>query len=122
MNQHSSIFRETARLEPTAPPAAAAATATATTTAAVPVTPAAATAAPYGTVTPAAARARQLAERMRASLAAAGFEVERDFPSLRGDITVSNEPFLTLGRLTPAVTEHLVAALTNSREEAVAAA
>lgn len=109
MNQHSSIFRETARPEPTASSA---------TTAAAPT---AAAAAPYGTITPAAVRARQLAERMRASLAAAGFEVERDFPSLRGDITVSDEPFLTLGRLTPAVTEHLVAALTNTLE-AVAAA
>jgi hypothetical protein len=71
--------------------------------------------APYGTVTPAAERARQLADRLRESLAAAGFEVERDFPSLRGDITVSNEPFLTLGRLRPDVSEHLVAALANAR-------
>lgn len=86
MNQQSSIYREPARPEPPAQ-------------------------APYGTVTPAAARARQLAERMRASLAAAGFEVDRDFPSLRGDTTVADEPFLTLGRLTPAVTEHLAEAL-----------
>lgn len=109
MNQHSSIFRETARPESAASPAAATGAA------------AGSGAVPYGTVTPAAARARELAERMRASLTAAGFEVERDFPSLRGDTTVSGEPFLTLGRLTPAVTEHLVAALTDT-PEAVAAA
>jgi len=70
------------------------------------------TSAPYGTVTDSTERARRLAERMRASLAAAGFEVERDFPSLRGDTTASDEPFLTLGRLTPDVTEHLAAVLT----------
>jgi hypothetical protein len=70
------------------------------------------TPAPYGTVTDSTERARRLAERMRASLTAAGFEVERDFPSLRGDTTVCDEPFLTLGRLTPDVTEHLAAALT----------
>ena len=69
------------------------------------------TPAPYGTVTPAAERAQRLAERMRACLAAAGFEVDRDFPNLRGDTTASDEPFLTLGRLTPDVTEHLAAAL-----------
>jgi hypothetical protein len=67
--------------------------------------------APYGTVSPAAERARMLADRMRTALAEAGFVVERDFPSLHGDITVSDEPFVTLGRLTPAVTELLSAAL-----------
>jgi hypothetical protein len=67
--------------------------------------------APYGTVSPAAERARKLAERMRTALTEAGFVVERDFPSLHGDITVSDEPFVTLGRLTPAVVELLSAAL-----------
>lgn len=74
------------------------------------------TPAPYGTVTPAAERARQLADSLRESLTAAGFEVERDFPSLRGDVTVSNEPFLTLGRLRPDVSEHLAAVLTRPRK------
>jgi hypothetical protein len=70
--------------------------------------------APYGTVSPAAERARRLAERMSAALTAAGFEVGRDFPCLRGDTTVSDEPFLTLGRLTPDVSEHLAEALSQS--------
>jgi hypothetical protein len=61
----------------------------------------------YGCVPPAQERAWGLAERMRESLAAAGFDVDRDFPRLRGDVTVSNEPFLTLGRLSPDVGERL---------------
>lgn len=95
MNQQSGITAESARPERRTP-------------------------APYGTVTAAAERARLLAERMRASLTAAGFDVNRDFPSLRGDTTVSDEPFLTLGRLSPSVTELLAAALTD-KPRAVAA-
>lgn len=67
--------------------------------------------APYGTVTPSARLAYDLAARMRTGLAAAGFEVDRDFPQLRGDTTVSDEPFLTLGRLRPGVVERLLALL-----------
>jgi hypothetical protein len=66
--------------------------------------------APYGTVTASARLAYDLAARLRAALAAAGFEVERDFPHLRGDTTMSDEPFLTLGRLRLGVVERLVAA------------
>jgi hypothetical protein len=65
----------------------------------------------YGSVHPAQDQARRLAERMRESLAAAGFDVDRDFPSLRGDTTVACEPFLTLGRLSADVGERLLAAL-----------
>lgn len=65
----------------------------------------------YGSVHPAQERARRLAERMRESLAAAGFDVDRDFPALRGDTTVSNEPFLTFGRLSPDVGERLAGLL-----------
>lgn len=61
----------------------------------------------YGSVHPAQERALRLAECMRESLASAGFDVERDFPRLRGDTTVSNEPFLTFGRLSPDVGERL---------------
>ena len=61
----------------------------------------------YGFVHPAQERAWRLAERMRDSLAAAGFDVERDFPRMRGDITASNEPFLTFGRVSPDVGERL---------------
>ena len=64
--------------------------------------------APYGTVTSAARQASELADRLRATLAAAGFEVDHDFPHLRGDTTASNEPFLTLGRLAPDVIELLL--------------
>ncbi|HEX4788966.1 MAG TPA: hypothetical protein VH372_10930 [Actinospica sp.] len=78
--------------------------------------------APYGTVSPAAESARILAERMRAALTAAGFVIERDFPSLRGDITLSDEPFVTLGRLTPAVVEVLAAALVECSIASVTAA
>ncbi|MBR7833980.1 hypothetical protein KDL01_11940 [Actinospica durhamensis] len=49
--------------------------------------------------------------RLRAVLSAAGFEVDRDFPHLRGDTTVSDEPFLTLGRLRPVVVEDLLVLL-----------
>lgn len=65
----------------------------------------------YGSVHPAQERARLLAERMRESLAAAGFDVDRDFPALRGDTTVSNEPFVTFGRLSPDVGERLAGLL-----------
>jgi hypothetical protein len=67
--------------------------------------------APYGTVTASARLAYDLAARTRAGLAAAGFEVDRDFPNLRGDTTASDEPFLTLGRLRPGVVERLLALL-----------
>jgi hypothetical protein len=67
--------------------------------------------APYGTVTPSARLAYDLAARLRVGLAAAGFEVDRDFPHLRGDTTISGEPFLTLGRLRPRVVERLLALL-----------
>jgi hypothetical protein len=67
--------------------------------------------APYGKVTPSARLAYDLAARLRAALSAAGFEVDRDFPHLRGDTTVSDEPFLTLGRLRPGVVERLLALL-----------
>ncbi len=67
--------------------------------------------APYGTITPSARLAHDLAARLRAGLSAAGFEVDRDFPHLRGDTTVSDEPFLTLGRLRPGVVERLLALL-----------
>jgi hypothetical protein len=66
----------------------------------------------YGSVHPAQDQARRLAERMRESLAAVGFDVDRDFPSLHGDTTVALEPFLTLGRLSADVGERLIAALT----------
>jgi hypothetical protein len=65
----------------------------------------------YGSVSPAQDQARRLAERMRESLAAVGFDVDRDFPTLHGDVTVAHEPFLTLGRLSADVGERLVAAL-----------
>ena len=65
----------------------------------------------YGSVHPAQDQARRLAERMRESLAAVGFDVDRDFPSLHGDTTVTHEPFLTLGRLSADVGERLIAAL-----------
>jgi hypothetical protein len=65
----------------------------------------------HGTVTASARLAYDLAARLRAGLTAAGFEVERDFPHLRGDTTVSDEPFLTLGRLRPHVVERLLALL-----------
>lgn len=65
----------------------------------------------YGSVHPAQERARRLAERMRESLAAAGFDVDRDFPALRGDTTASHEPFLTFGRLSPDVGERLAGLL-----------
>lgn len=65
----------------------------------------------YGTVTASARLAYDLAARLRAGLTAAGFEVDRDFPHLRGDTTVSDEPFLTLGRLRPVVVERLLAQL-----------
>ena len=65
----------------------------------------------YGSVHPAQDQARRLAERMRESLAAVGFDVDHDFPSLRGDTTVSHEPFVTLGRLSADVGERLIAAL-----------
>lgn len=64
--------------------------------------------APFGTVTPSARLAYDLAARLRAGLADAGFEVDRDFPNLRGDTTASDEPFLTLGRLRPYVVERLL--------------
>jgi hypothetical protein len=64
-----------------------------------------------GTVTPSARLAYDLAARLRAGLSAAGFEVDRDFPNLRGDTTASDEPFLTLGRLRPGVVERLLALL-----------
>lgn len=67
--------------------------------------------APYGTVTPSARLAYDLAARLRVGLTAAGFEVDRDFPNLRGDTTASDEPFLTLGRLRPGVAERLLALL-----------
>ncbi len=67
--------------------------------------------APYGTVTASARRAQDLAARLRVALTAAGFDVDRDFPHLRGDTTVSDEPFLTLGRLRPAVVESLLVVL-----------
>lgn len=65
----------------------------------------------YGSVHPAQDQARRLAERMRESLAAVGFDVDRDFPSLHGDTTVTHEPFLGLGRLSADVGERLIAAL-----------
>lgn len=65
----------------------------------------------YGSVHPAQDQARRLAERMRESLAAVGFDVDRDFPSLHGDTTVTHEPFLALGRLSADVGERLIAAL-----------
>jgi len=62
-------------------------------------------------ITPAARLAHDLAARLRAGLASAGFEVDRDFPHLRGDTTASDEPFLTLGRLRPNVVERLLTRL-----------
>jgi hypothetical protein len=73
----------------------------------------------YGSVHPAQERAGRLAERMRESLAAAGFDVDRDFPRLRGDMTVSNEPFLTFGRLSPDVGDRLAAVLAGASPAAV---
>jgi hypothetical protein len=67
--------------------------------------------APYGPATPAARLAHDLAARLRTGLTAAGFEVDRDFPHLRGDTTASDEPFLTLGRLRPGVVERLLTLL-----------
>jgi len=65
----------------------------------------------HDTATPSARLARDLAARLRTGLADAGFEVDRDFPHLRGDTTASDEPFLTLGRLRPVVVEQLLALL-----------
>jgi hypothetical protein len=51
--------------------------------------------------------AYRTAARLREALFAAGFEADRDFPALRGDVTNSAEPFITLGRFRPAAAEQL---------------
>jgi hypothetical protein len=73
----------------------------------------------YSTVGAASSVAYRAAARLRAALAAAGFEVDEDFPSLRGDTTTSDEPFVALGRLRPEVALAL-ADLVAAREELAA--
>lgn len=55
--------------------------------------------------------AYRTAARLRDALFAAGFEADRDFPALRGDVTSSAEPFVTLGRFRPGAAEQLAALL-----------
>jgi hypothetical protein len=52
----------------------------------------------YGRSNPAALLAYQTAAQLRLALGRAGFEPDYDFPTLHGDITASDEPFVTFGR------------------------
>jgi uncharacterized NAD(P)/FAD-binding protein YdhS len=63
----------------------------------------------YSSASAAAALAHRAAARLREALTAAGFDVDRDFPALHGDTTTSDEPFVTLGRFSPASAEEVAA-------------
>jgi hypothetical protein len=65
--------------------------------------------------------AYQAAADLRAVLIRAGFEPRRDFPNLRGDITASDEPFVTLGRFSLPVVGRLTPLLLAQAESACAA-
>lgn len=65
----------------------------------------------YSAVGAASSVAYRAAARLRAALTAAGFDVDCDFPSLRGDTTTSDEPFVALGRLRAEVADSLARAL-----------
>jgi hypothetical protein len=68
----------------------------------------------YGRSNPAALLAYQTAAQLRFALGRAGFEPDDDFPTLHGDITASDEPFVTLGRCSVEVIRRLVAILQTS--------
>ena len=68
----------------------------------------------YGRSNPAALLAYQTAAQLRFALGRAGFEPDYDFPTLHGDITASDEPFVTLGRCSVEVIRRLVAILQKS--------
>lgn len=65
--------------------------------------------------------AYRTAARVREALLAAGFDADRDFPALHGDVTSSGEPFITLGRFRPGVAERFAALLLIERSEPRAA-
>jgi hypothetical protein len=76
----------------------------------------------YGRSNPAALLAYQTAAQLRFALGRAGFEPDYDFPTLHGDITASDEPFVTLGRCSVDVIRRLVAILQKSAGAAEATA
>ncbi|HEY3868172.1 MAG TPA: hypothetical protein VGM10_07465 [Actinocrinis sp.] len=67
---------------------------------------------------PAEDTAYRTAARLREALLAAGFEADREFPALRGDVTSSAEPFVTLGRFRPGAAERLTALLLSASSAA----
>lgn len=72
----------------------------------------------YNTTTHSTLLAYQAAADLRAALVRAGFEPRRDFPTLRGDITASDEPFVTFGRISlPAVWQLTMLLLTQAESE-----
>jgi hypothetical protein len=62
--------------------------------------------------------AEQAAARLRAALADAGFDLERDFTAVRADVTTSGQGFITIGRLMLATAERLCELLESSAHEA----
>jgi len=68
----------------------------------------------YGRSNPAALLAYQTAAQLRFALGRAGFEPDYDFPTLHGDITASDEPFVTFGRCSVEVIRRLVVILQKS--------
>ena len=66
--------------------------------------------------------AYRTASHLRDALIAAGFDADRDFPTLRGDVTSSGEPFIAFGRIRPGVAERFAALLLNQPPGPCAAA
>ena len=65
----------------------------------------------YGHTSPSALLAYQTAAQLRIALGRAGFEPDYDFPTMHGDTTVSDEPFVTFGRCTVDVVQRLLVIL-----------